>query len=92
MGNINYCPPAREDTDGLCPACLSENVGYDVVSYLSGVSAPDGGVERLTEEQSVCYDCGERATIATRGGLQYTPETLMEALNQLRTPEGSGPK
>lgn len=75
----------REETDGtVCPACLGTQVGYDVVSYLSGVSAPDGGVERLTEEQVVCYDCGERAALATRGGIQYGPDDLMKSLLQLR--------
>jgi hypothetical protein len=89
MGNPNYSPPAREATDGLCPACLSASVGYDVVSYLSGVSAPDGGAERLTAEQLVCYDCGERSTLASRSGVHYTPETLMEAIGQLLKPEFS---
>jgi hypothetical protein len=64
-------------------------VGYDVVSYLSGVSAPDGGAERLTAEQLVCYDCGERAAIAVQGGVKYTSETLMEAIGQLLKPEVS---
>lgn len=83
MGNPNFVRGAHEETDGLCPACLSASVGYDVVSYLSGVSAPDGGAETLTEEQLVCYDCGERAAIAAQGGVKYTPETLMEAIGQL---------
>ena len=85
MSNPNYSPPTREDTDeSICPACLGTQVGYDVVSYLSGVSAPDGYCERLTEEQLVCYDCGERAPLATRAGVQYTPETLMKAIGQLK--------
>ena len=87
MSNPKYSPPAREATDGLCPACLGTQVGYDVVSYLSGVGAPDGGAETLHEESMVCYDCGERAALATRGGVQYDPETLMDALRALRVPE-----
>lgn len=90
MGNPNFVRSAHEETDGsVCPACLSASVGYDVVSYLSGVSAPDGGTERLTTEELICYDCGERAALATRGGVHYTPETLREALNQLQRPGGA---
>lgn len=89
MGNPNYAPGAREETDGLCPACLGARVGYDVCSYLSGVSAPDGYCEQLTEEVMVCYDCGERAPLSTQAGVQYTPETLMEALTHLRRPDGA---
>ena len=86
MSNPNYSPPTREACgDGtVCPACLGTNIGYDVCSYLSGVSAPDGYCERLTEEALVCYDCGERAPLAKRVGVQYTPEKLMEAISQLK--------
>lgn len=75
----------REETDGsVCPACLGTQVGYDVVSYLSGVRGEPEGFETLTEEQVVCYDCGERAPLCERRGIQYSPESLQTALNQLR--------
>ena len=75
----------REETDGsICPACLSASVGYDVVSYLSGVRGEPEGFETLTEEQVVCYDCGERAPLCERRGVQYSPDDLMKSLLQLR--------
>lgn len=86
MGNPNYSPPTREECgDGsVCPACLGTHVYYDVCSYLSGVSAPDGYCERLTDEVMVCYDCGERAPLCERRGVHYTPETLKAAIGQLK--------
>ena len=73
---------------GVCPACLSGNVGFDVVSYLSGVSAPDGVNERLTEEQRVCYDCGERTPYAPLRRM-WTSQDLMESIGRLLSSGGA---
>ena len=72
----------------VCPACLGTRVGFDVVSYLSGVCAPDGGTERLTEDQMVCYDCGERTTHAPNRRM-WTSQDLMESIGRLIGPGGA---
>lgn len=68
-----------------CPQCGSDRIVYDICSYWSGVVAPDGGREELTEEMNMCEDCKVRFASEPRNpATLYTPATLLAALEGLR--------
>lgn len=84
MPNHKMYPRVSEETDGsICPACLGTQVQYDVCSYLTGVSAPDGYCERVTEERGHCLDCGENFPLVVQAGVRYGPEELKRAMEGL---------
>lgn len=67
--------------DPACGECGSLSLEYREAEYATGVTAPDGGLERRRERWIQCRDCGERYDVEEldrrlRHEVQRARETL----------------